>query len=326
MITAAGVAAAGQFLGGAGQIASALGVGGSKGFDHDNAAASQYWNLDYQRKSRQLQLEQNHVMAKQLGYHPLTMLGIPTAAGPSQTFYSGDQSSPDLANVGYGIKNMASALVKPPDDTPTPAQSALQDAAVRTAKANADYAEWRALGAQFEVSDRASGVGRVGLPPGAQVSNDAGVIAGLAAAQAGVSPGGMAGVEMRQTIDPPHPNILGHSLGAGQSSQRIVDRDGQLFSLPNPNVFDPEIQEFGTFHVLSEKYGVQTALKIMAALEQAPLAGGILGSIGLAGAAAYKYFAKQRADALKRQRELREARKSRNRGTRSYQRGWRSND
>lgn len=290
--TAALISGGAQILGGL--------LGRKKTDNAYNIALQEQSALRHEKAS----FDQKMELAKTHGLHPLAVLGAPmTTIAPAIL----PDHPADYSSVGAGVERIAQAAVQPPQGeapqpSPTANQTRLEEATLRRVEADADAAQWRALLTQFDAEDRARSAGRVGLPPAAVVSNDAGTLRSLAASQAGVSPrmfsGG--GVELEQKVTPPHPSILGHSLGADQGFQRMVDKDGHLFSMPNPNVYQPDIEQFGTFHYLSNKYGVDKAMSIMAALEQAPLAGGVLGTAGAAGYAAYKYFAKQREEALKR--------------------------
>lgn len=283
-------------IGGGAQILTGL-LGRKKTDNAYNIALQEQSALRHEKAS----FDQKMALAKQHGLHPLAVLGAPmTTITPA---IMPDPQS-DFSSVGSGIERIAQSFVKPPESgepaAPSLNQSRLEEATLRRAEADASYSEWRALQSQWDAEDRARSPGRVGLPPAAVVSNDGAVLRHLAAAQAGVSPSVFSGsgVKLEQSVTPPHPSLLGHSLGADQGFQRMVDNDGRLFSMPNPNVYQPDIEQFGTFHYLSNKYGVDRAMTIMAALEQAPLVGGGVLTAGAAAAAAYKYFAKQRQDAF----------------------------
>lgn len=289
----------GPILSGAGAIFGGLGVGKKSPDNAYNIALQEQSSLRHEKDSFNQKME----LAKQHGLHPLSVLGVPTSTF-SPAILSDSSGSADLGAIGYGANQISSAFVKPPEgqqpQAPTSEEERITQANLRIAEANANRAEWEALHSQWRTEDMLRG--QPGNPPGVRVSNDVAVTRSLAAAQAGVSPGMFSGggVQLEQKVTPPHPSLLGHSMGADQSFQRMVDKDGKLFSMPNPNVYQPDIEQFGTFHYLSNKYGVDKAMNIMAVLEQAPLAGGLFGTAAAGGYAAYKYFAKQRADALAR--------------------------
>jgi hypothetical protein len=291
-----------------GGLASGLGkLFGSKGksapaqpsLDVQLATQSAH-GIEHERKA----FDQKMTLAKQHGLHPLSVLGVPMSTfSPAITGSSGGGSDVDYSSLGDGVSQIAKSFVKPPDEaTPevNPNVKRLEDANVRIAEANAKRSEWEALRSEWTAADLLRG--QAGAPPAVRMSNDASVTRSLAAAQAGVSPAlfGPAGVDVKQQITPPHPSLLGHSLGADQSFQRMVDKDGHLYSTPNPNVYNPDIENFGTFHYLSNKYGTDKALNVMAALEQAPLVGGVFSALGAAGYGAYRYFGNQRREAEKR--------------------------
>lgn len=285
----------GNFLGGAGQILGGLGVGKKEPDNAFNIALQEQSALRHERDS----FNQKMAMAKEHGLHPLSVLGVPTASF-SPAISTGD-SGLDFSSVGAGAERIAKQFVKPPEE-PTheqdPLQARLIDAQVRNAEAQAKKSEWDALRSQWTTEDLLRG--QPGNPPGVRLSNDAAAVSRLAAAQSGVTPNVLSGsgVTLKQDITPPHPSILGHSLGADQSWQRMVDQDGSLYSLTNPSVFNPDIEQYGSFHYLSKHYGVDKALEIMAVLEQAPLLGGAAAGVGYALKKSYDYFAGQgrRAD------------------------------
>lgn len=295
------IGAIGSALGGAGSILSGLGFGSKKTDQAYNIALQEQSSLRAQKDSFNQKME----LAKQHGLHKLSVLGVPMNTF-APALMPESSSGIDFASIGAGASQIANSMVKPPE--PKEPEPDLQlnrqnEAQTRILEAQAKKAEWDALMTQWRAEDLLNG--QPGNPPGVRLSNDAQVVGSLAARQAGVNPQGIftpPSVKVEQQIDPPHPKIMGHSLGAGQSFQRMVDSDGHLYSAPNPNIYQPEINDYGTFHYLSNKYGVNKALEIMAALEQAPVAGGILGAIGYAGKKVYDYFGKQRADALKNRR------------------------
>lgn len=294
-LTAAG---AGALLSGAGSILGGLGIGSKKPDPAFQIALQEQSALRHEKNS----FDQKMALAKTHGLHPLSVLGVPmNTITPS---ISTGSPGVDFSAIGSGAERIAQTFVKPPEaEQPAEDLNAkrLVDAQVRTAEANASRTEWDALRSQWTTQDLLRG--QPGNPPAVRVSNDAASIRTLAAAQAGVHPStfGGAGVDLEQKVTPPHPSILGHSLGVDQSLQRMVDKDGHLYSMPNPNVYQPDIEQFGTFHYLSNKYGVDKAMNIMAALEQAPLVGGLLGTAGAGAYAAYRYFGRQRQAAeLKR--------------------------
>lgn len=310
------IAAIGSLAGGIGNLLGGLG-GGSKGLSPEAAAnLASYTTLKTDHDNLVNQFNAKMSLAKHHGIHPLSVLGVPFSGSNMPTISSGGDSGPDYGSIGDGVAQISRAFVKPPEETADP----LAAANLRFAEANADKAQWDALRSQWQTQDILRG--QPGNPPGLHVSNDVVATRNLAAAQSGVSPGMFSGgtVNLEQKVTPPHPVILGHSAGADQSFQRMVDKDGMLYSTPNPNVYNPDIEHFGTFHFLSNKYGADKALNIMAALEQAPVAGGILGAIGAGAYGLKKYFGQQRIDAERRMKQNRAGQSWRGRSTR-YGRG-----
>lgn len=284
--------------GGAGQLLSGLGFG-SKTVKGPNLQEQSLAALGHERDS----FNQKMQLAKQHGIHPLSVLGVPMATFTPAVTPDYQTGGADFSAIGSGIERISKSFVKPPEapePQPDPAALRIQDAQVRIAEAQAKKMEWDALGAQWRTEDLLRGA--PGRPPALRMSNDAASLLPLAAAQAGVSPGMLRGngVTMEQKISPPHPSLLGHSLGANQSFGRMVDSDGQLYSSPNPDVFQPDIEQYGTFHTLANRFGVHKALQIMAGLEQAPVVGGVLGALGAGAYGLYRYFGKQREEALRK--------------------------
>lgn len=308
MVDPVTVTAIGSALGGAGQLIGGL-TGGGKGYVQPGIWEQYNANLHHEQNL----FRQKMALAQQHGLHPLTVLGVnasnfsPVISGPQ-----GSGGGADYAAVGAGINNITRSFVKPPEEVKDPVTQRLEAANVRIAEANAKRAEWEALQSEFSTANMTSShllAGQPGNPPGVRTSNDATVTGALAAAQAGVPSSVLnsGGVNIKQDVTPPHPSILGHSLAADQSFQRLVDSSGKLYSTPNPNVFQPDIENYGTFHTLSNIYGVEKALMIMGALEQAPLAGGAALGIGALGTAAYRYFANQRKNAFaERERRMKD--------------------
>lgn len=308
------MAAIGTAAGGVGQLLGGLGIGKKKTDNAYNIALQEQSSLRHERDS----FNQKMALAKEHGLHPLSVLGVPSS-NFSPAIMS-DSGGTDFSAIGSGLERMAQTAVEPPSSapsTPSANQQRLEDATIRQREADAKFSEWRALEAEWDAQDRARGVGRVGLPPAAVRSNDGGTTLGLAAAQAGVSPAvlGASGVFLKQDVLPPHPTNLGHGLGTDQGFTRVVDSNGNLISVPNSNLLSMDVEEPGTFYYLSNKYGIDKALKIMGVLEQAPVALGAIGSAGYAGAKVYKYFADQRRDALNRARSNRANQKWRGRGS-----------
>lgn len=307
------IGAVGSLLGGLG---SAFG-GKSEGLSPEAAMLAQsYMGIKHDHDNLHSQFNLKMNLAKQHGLHPLSVLGVPFSGGSMPAVVSGGDSGPDYSDLGNAVANVSRSFVKPPEESPDPYAERMAQASVRMAEANANRAEWEALRSQWNAQDIIRG--QPGNPPAVHTSNDVVGTRALAAAQAGVSPGMFSGgtVNLEQSVTPPHPRILGHAAGADQSFQRMVDKDGFLYSTPNPNVYNPDIEHFGTFHFLSNRYGADKALNIMAALEQAPVAGGILGALGAGAYAVKRYFGQQRIDAERRMKQNRAGQAWRGRSTR----------
>lgn len=267
---------------------------------NSNAAAAvpdmyeqQRMQLEHERQS----FTQKMKMGKELGMHPLTMLGVPVSS-VNPVISSGNLGASDWSSSGAGASQIASAFATPEAaDKPelTPEQQTLQELGIRRARADTERAEWDALQAQFKTQDMASQSilrGQPGNPPGVRMSNDKAIMTGLAAAQSGLPPSAFSGggIDIKQEILPPHPLNLGHAAGMDQGFKSYMDLTGRPQSLVNQDAISAEVENFGaTFNLLASEYGLRRALQIVSGLELAPLVGG-MGAAGLAGYGAYKHF------------------------------------
>lgn len=285
--TAALISGGAQILGGL------LGGSSNKGPTLEDQTNNQ---LIYQDRTFRQKME----MAQIHGLHPLSVLGIPPANFSPQISTGGD-SGPDYNAISAGAGTIARGFVKPPEQPEeTDEEKRIRAANVRLAEAQATRTEWDALRAQWTTEDLLRG--QPGNPPGVRTSNDSSTVQSLAAAQAGVSPATLAGsgTELKQSILPPHPLKLGHGLGTDQTWITGMDQNGKPFSALNPNLIQADFEDGATITALSKIYGPERAIEIMAVLEQAGPIAGIGAGLAATGKVLYDYFAKQRAEALKR--------------------------
>lgn len=290
------LAAAGPILSGIGAIAGGLGLGKDKADPEYEARVQQETALRHEKES----FNQKMALAQTHGLHPLSVLGVPMATfAPSISSTGG--GGVDFTAIGSGMERIAQTQVKPPEKPDEdPLQVRIAEATVRQAEAGAKKAEWDALRAEWTTQDLLRG--QPGNPPALRTSNDAAGIQALAAAQAGIKPSIFSNpkIDIKQDILPPHPVNLGHAAGADQSWIRGVDQSGNFYSALNPNLIQADFEDGATITALSKIYGPERAIEIMAVLEQAGPIAGVGAALSAAGAAAYRYFGNQRAEALKR--------------------------
>lgn len=264
--------------------------------------------------------DQKMQLAKTHGLHPLSVLGVPMSSFTPAISLDGP-SGPDMSAIGYGVGQIGQSLVNPKGEGPEQPQQPVNDPRQdRLINARIDLAETQAEQAKFNLEQSKMDsmlhlFGQPGRPPGVVQSNDGNYAAQMVARQSGLTTRqlGGSGVKIEQTVQPPHPTIAGHTAAANQAYSRLVDRDGFLMSIPNPDVFNPDIEKYGTFYALQKRLGTSAALDTLALLENAgAIGGGILGAAGL-----YRYFGNQRREAEARQQKNRAGQSWRGRSSRS---------
>lgn len=272
MITNAGLAAAGEFLGGVGSIASAFG-GDSRDPIADTRAANylalvQHNDLTAQDFNLKMKLAKNH------GIHPLSVLGVPSpGAGFSPILsYGGTDTGPDFSAIGYGANQIAKSFVDPPAPVEDrqhedPRQARLIDAQVRLAEARAGEAEVSQIMAMNNL------LGQPGNPPGVRASNDVNAASLDVARMSGLplsyfSAGAASpSVEVKQQVAPPHPSKTGHAAATDQHWLTVRDQSGRDVSVVNPQAINADLEKGATYTALAKIFGAERAMQITAVME-----------------------------------------------------------
>lgn len=272
------------------------------------------FNLDAERQS----FNQKMALAKQHGLHPLTVLGSPMAT--TAPMY--EQSSPgDFSGLGYNASNLAQSMVNPDGEGPKTAQQAVNDPREDRRKSlildgleldnqrkTQQIQHAQSEFDQHQMDRLINGVfgfgraGAAGSPPAGASSNDVNFARRQVATQSGIGLGLVSsdgGVSLKQEIMPPHPSKIGYAAAADQGWSRVMDRSGHMVSVPNPNIFQPELEKYGSFYTLADKFGIHRAMQIMAGLENV----GLVGGLGLGAAGIYKYHQSQKESAAEKQRQ-----------------------
>lgn len=291
----------GSILSGVGAIASGFGLGSKDEPKGPDIHVQYKENLLHEMNmfNQKMKLAEHH------GLHPLSVLGVPTGNFSPTVYVGGGGRDRDFGQIARGAGQIANAMVEPPEQPVDPYAERERDARLRILEADAKKAEWEALGTEWRVADYASPrllAGQPGNPPGVRISNDAVEIQRLAAEQSGLSPSlfSRPDVKLEQSVLPPHPSKLGHGAATEQAHLSVIGADGKIASLLNQNAIQAEFEQGATMTWLVNRFGVERATEIMAAIEQK----GILAGMGVAGAAAYKLWrdrmAEQRRKALDR--------------------------
>lgn len=273
------IAAAGQFLGGAGAVMSGLGIGKSKTPDPAYQSAL---TLQHERNA----FAQKMALAKEHGIHPLAMLGLPSS-NFSPVYSSGGGAS--FSDIGYGVEQAAKSLVKPeaasagvqPEQSPAPVTDAIEGQRQRMIDAQVRRAEAEANLAELSVYNALEGLrGQAGRPPSNVSSNDVNSIRGIVAKQSGIPIGLVGGdkapITVKQDVLPPHPNRPGQAAGTNQAWLNLQDSNGQTTVL-NSDAVNADIEKGATLTALAKVFGLERAMQITAVLENENLlvAGGV---------------------------------------------------